>query len=337
MKIVTKIVALFLLAIFASPVSAAYEISDGSVKALLHLDGNLNDSSGNGNNFTIAAGSTATYNTGLLGQGLVTNGVLPRNSNDEGIYNNSMSSPSYADWANKGFTYFETFKLSTSSDDHFELMEVRVTNGTSMRQFFIVVRQNGSLVLQAFPKTSSSYFGTADPSSINVSLNTWHQTAFTYSPTTSKATLYFDGSNVWEDTITWEGYTLNNSYLRLYGFNGWPGMADESFIADKALSASDISALWASGVGTEICTTAGCGSTATSTATSTASTATSSIFHSAYNQIFRDDLETCVLATSTYCLQWQKSSAYTLNFLDVLVYVLIFAIPFIAIRLFRKK
>jgi hypothetical protein len=195
------------------------------------FDGNANDSSGNGKNATAQGG--ATYITGKIGQAINIAGGSQYVSVPANIMS-GLQNFSIATWVNvtSNGTWARVFDFGSSTNSY---MFLAPQSGSGAIRFAITTNGNGSE--QQINGTSA------------LSTGTWHHVAVTLSGTTG--TLYVDGAQVGQNT----SMTLNPAslgatsadYIGKSQFSADPnlnGAVDDFRIYNRALSASEVQALW---------------------------------------------------------------------------------------------
>lgn len=241
---------LFFLVLFLPSLALAstqYEISDGSVKYLYHFE-NLNDSSGN--NYGLTDHGTATFTAGKLNNSLTLNG-----------------STQYVDSPNTGYPFNTAnfsvgfwFKMNSGASSYYS-----GANGSPQIFFDLNNNYTGALACRFDTTQVLTYSWTADTN--------WHYLVCTHSAG-SGMKMYFDGTSVASNGSYNYAPGNPNGVFEWGSFAGLNvplnGQMDEGVILSKELSSSDITSLYNSGTGAEICVSAGCagGGTSTSTASS---------------------------------------------------------------------
>jgi len=247
--------------LIASPALAVVEISDGSVKALYHFNGDGVDSSGGG--FNLTPYGAAVPATGLLGQGY----DLP---NTTSSYLRTTSRPSDVS-DNFTMNCWLYSHDQTQAGDGRALMYNYDTSGGGYGLF------NGI--------TDNTHVG-----GLRGGLG-WLDSGSNINAAEWKMLTMIRESNTWKWFIDGEpaastGGTGNPSTILGGGFNvgcgeklpykcvqPTTGIVDECFFAEGVLPTPTLALLYNGGDGAEVCVTVGCGE-ATSTPTSTIATTT---------------------------------------------------------------
>jgi hypothetical protein len=241
--------------VVATPTSTGFEISDGSVVGLYHLE-NVNDSSRNGHALT-NTGSAATA-TALLGNGY--------NINASGEW---LTTPSNLGWTSTADSFSVAFWFKPNSS---------LSSGQEMTLFHLDSSDAGDYNYLGYRNDGGSnrlYYGFSGG---NVSYYTdlgtsWHYLVYTRSG--SSRNLYLDGVSVASNT-TGATYNPGGNQFGLAsdavigtGNANTDAEFDEAMVLNKVLSPSDITALYNNGQGIEACVTVGCNMTILSIGSST--------------------------------------------------------------------
>jgi len=233
---------------------AAYEISDGSVKALYHLEDTV-DSSGSGLNLTNQ--NTATFDTGKLGDAVYLNGTnLLYTSTTTGLPNGA-DARGYAFWIYQT-TANVAYSVSHGSAATDEAVQVTTDTDTG-DDIGIDIYNHGAA-------------GTSD-----MNANTWELVICNYPGSGTTVTCYVNNGSA--DPIDL-GYTLNTgeSTFRIgnavSGALKLTGRVDELVILNREFTEEERTELWNEGSGQEICVSVGCGGGTPPPATSTTATST---------------------------------------------------------------
>jgi len=243
-------------------VQAAYEISDGTVKALYHFNGDLVDSSGTGANGTAQGNAAATTNP-KLGSGSL-------NLDGAGDYS-AVGDFAALDMGSGNFSISAWVKHDGSSTNSYPT--IFGPAGTWSAGAYGIRFDN--LDAEEFSMHINSATP-ADPflySPTPYSEDTWY--LYTFVRSGSTVTMYINGTSVASGSYSGafdfsRSGAFNIGWSAWDGANGyWKGQIDEVGIFNKALSGTDILYLYNSGNGNEICTTASCAATTTAS-TSTA-------------------------------------------------------------------
>lgn len=239
-----------LLLVLASPASAYYEISDGSVKGLWHLNGDSADASGNGRNGTdTSIDYSSSY--GKINSGALYNGSTDRIVTSGNIGITGSTTRSISAW----------IYISTST----VLQEIVWYGADSSNNTFSIyyhgTNQFGLDIYGNYLQTNT--LGTSLP------ISAWNHIVVTYAGgawNTTNVKLYINGvewAGGWSATGT--GSTPNTTNGSLYigdrtagGEWNYAGRIDEVLIANKVLSSTEISNLYNGGDGNEVCVTSGC-------------------------------------------------------------------------------
>lgn len=259
------ILAVLVLAILIPKISfGAVEISDGSVKALYHLE-DVVDSSGGANNLT-NNGSTG-FVAGKLNNAVDFGGVnsgkyLYINSNPVASFDGSMS---VSFW----------IKVGTAPALSSEYNVVTSAYQTTGGGIFLKYGQDGT----GYYMRAERYNGTNDD---NIFYyvdfgSTWHHVVYTYDyPNSKLGTLYVDG--VARGTSTGHnGGTMGYSTAFDLGTEAPPnrgatshmfaGLLDEVVYTNNVIATTTVEVLYNNGDGNEVCVSVGCASTSTSSST----------------------------------------------------------------------
>jgi len=244
--------------------SAAVEISDGSVKALYHLE-NTVDSSGNGYNLT---------NNGSVGF----NGAVFSNGGDTGSTNTTEwlsisddygidgESWSFAGWVN----------ITTQPDENYDWVMVNQDDITNTLNYVMYTEAGGTSTIGCTRQATAQ-----DDADVryNTTLSTgvWYHLICTYDGTSGVLNFYLN--NVLVGTSNGNGNGNASAFpdmtLLFKDNNNSPyfrGLMDEVVFLNAVMSTSTRAAIYSSSTG-EICVTAGCADAATSTASSSDATA----------------------------------------------------------------
>lgn len=249
----STILAVSLLILFPLISSAAYEISDGSVKALWHFEDTV-DSSGNGHNLT--NNGTVTFPAAKLSNGAQSNGSnsLSVNSNlgiDGGTFMLNI-------WVKNATTF-------DAAGEHI-FMQQSANTDTS---YAILGYDSGGTKHLVFRRERVGTTNCQVDVAYTLTAGTWYFLSITYAGTTLEGYV----NNVSQGTQTCSGNgTGASDKTELFAKNGgefWTGTLDEG-VVQNSVSTSTIAALYNSGNGQEVCTAVGCASgTSTSTSSST--------------------------------------------------------------------
>lgn len=219
--------------------NASYEISDGSVKALWHMQNNANDATGNNNGVM----SGATYTTGKVG--------------NSGIFGSQFSSA-------------ETLTGSDTTNDldgngNWSLFAwIYSTGGSGYRTIFskrLGASTNLNYELGLTPGGALYYYDGGITSAGSISANTWHYVGVTVS--SNYVQFWIDGSTVGSPFLVYP--TVNNydwsiGGLTSDGSQNFPGKIDEVMFFNTTLTGTDVGNLYNSGNGQDVCLTSGCAS-----------------------------------------------------------------------------
>jgi len=250
--------------LFVPTVFGAYEISDGTVKGLWHFNGDVVDSSGNGLNGTNNGNSAGTGVAKLGSNSLVLDGT--------GDYV-SVADSALLDLGTNNFSFNIWQKHVGASTNSYPT--ILGPAGTWSAGAWGIRFDN--LDAEGFSMHVNSATP-ADPfiySPTSYSEDTWYMYTIVRSGTT--VTMYINGNSVASGTYAGtfdfsRGGQMNIGWSAWDGANGYfQGNLDEGVILNKALSLTEISYLYNSGNGNEVCTTVGC-SIVSSTSTSATST-----------------------------------------------------------------
>ena len=226
--------------------TAKVEISDGSVKALYHLE-DTTDSSGNG--FT-----------------LTNNGTTPFNASSSLLLNSAdFGSPNTTRYLNSAASSTTSLSVSTW---------FRLQGATNVGPAIWGMRENVNNIeyLLGYSQTTHNLvmsrclnlISCVSTTATSTLLNVWYHAVTTYNSGTGDLKLYLN--NVLVDTKNETGTgaatTDNGLYLgdqdSRVTLTSMEGKMDETFLSNSVLSPTQISALYNNGVGAEVCTTVGC-------------------------------------------------------------------------------
>jgi len=248
------IAAVFGSLLLFSSVHAAVEISDGSVKALYHLEDEV-DSSGNGLNLT---NSSAAFGTGKLS-------------------NSASISPASDYLAN---TSVNSLKLATSSLA-FWIKSTNSANVCAISQAgsgdykYGISVNSGKLEVTQYNAAASADRTIAGATTI--SNGVWYHVVVDMNSDLLR--LWINGAYETSSAASLSWNINSNAAFRIGtradGCSNFVGEIDEFVIVSGNLSTSTRDALYAAGAGSEICISVGCG--ASSTPSSTSGDATSTI------------------------------------------------------------
>jgi len=255
------IVAIVLIVLPPQIIKAAVEISDGSVKALYHLEDTV-DASGNG--FNLTNNNSATFTTGKLanavdGGNTNTNKFL-RVVNDLGITGGNAS---IALWV----------KITGTIGSGFWTFTQQADNGNDVAYAIDYDGNGGGTPIINWCRRRLGVGNGCITESIALTVGTWYHLAITYDGTNVRA--YRNNSLI--GTVADSG---NGSGAFVDGFtiladrdgaNPTSGLIDETIVLSTALSTSTLTLLYNGGTGAEVCVSVGCG-TPTSSPTSSTST-----------------------------------------------------------------
>lgn len=251
-KKINILLALGLLSLFIpwQSVLASYEISDGSVKALYHLEDNV-DSSGNG--YTLTNHNSIVFSAGLL-----------NDASDLGAGNSTKYFDVASDLGityNSNFSMFAFIKIDSevSAGNQYYGILNKITTGNPGSQYNIFYYYNGGTPQIVFRRVGSA----SVDATYNVTLGTtnWHMVGLTYDGSNLRG--YFDGVNVATQSASGGGNITDASRVVLGQYNTsglfYNRYIDESAFLDKKLTDSDFTSIYNSGLGDEVCVSAGCG------------------------------------------------------------------------------
>lgn len=294
--------------VFPSLVFAKIEISDGSVKALYHLEDTA-DSSGNGYNLT-------NNGTGSFISALLSNGY------DQGNPNTTK----YLDVASNlgitggAITMSGWVKLNAEITSSVWVLFQQFDTGNDII-YEIYYDYNAGTPRLIFVRTKSGVVSESFSYNITLGTSSWHHLVLK-SNGTSYLTGLVDGSQVGAVSITaGNGSDGNVSDFHIgseVNSNNYKSVAlyDEVVITNNELTSSTISSLYNSGAGQEVCTTAGC-------ASGGGSSSTSAIFIS--NQSSGDCINSYAwnasgtLSTTTQACH-NALQSFTLTLMEILVF-----------------
>lgn len=241
------VVAVFIVVFSTNAVKADYEISDGSIKGLYHLESSQ-DQSGNGNNLT-ALGSPSFIPAKLnYGVNIVSTSTYFTAPADVLTYYD-LSNFSVNGWFNLYATSTNNFFFSTKATIGNYHTATLSYNGVAFD--FNLVPNTYHLFATSTLSTSTWYMVTATYNGLVMSVylnsNLLATSSFSYANVLSGSrTFYFSGQTT---------ATTN-------------GILDEWIFTRNVLSTSTINSLYNNGFGQQVCTTVGCGGSVISTSTS---------------------------------------------------------------------
>lgn len=246
-------------------VFGALEISDGSVKALYHLDSDTIDASGHAYNLT-ASGTNFSYETGKLGAGSLGMNENPTSTNTSFRYTNDVgctqSSCSLSVW------FFPSSTLASGKTQ--VLIGTNNTNGSAGSAYWIEYNNNTGTKRIRFWRNVT---GVGNVSiNYNTNLSNWNYLTLTYGSNVLRG--YLNGVEVASTTDSTTGGNASTPITELgihpNTFEGTTqhlvGNLDEVIIFSTQISTGTISSLWNNGTGTEVCVSVGCGTISTSSA-----------------------------------------------------------------------
>lgn len=233
---------------FLSVSKADFEISDGSVRALYHF--NLPNQTSDTIGISDLTGGTFHGNAGTmlsnLHESAYTFGVTAPDSSPSSNYTQTTTST--------GLSFGGWFNGTSSGAFSGVLLE------SHQQDFSVQIQSSSSVQCQMTDNVGNqshtySFTPAMATSSPNLIVCVYHG---------GFMNLYINGSLVGGPTA-WPGSTPSslhsNDYIAALGDYGsvLKGIGDELFLVNKDLIAGDISSLWNSGSGNQICTTIGCG------------------------------------------------------------------------------
>jgi hypothetical protein len=247
---ILAVISFFIFPIFTE---AAVEISDGSVKALYHLDGDSVDSSGNGHNGT---DTSITYGPGKLDDAATFN-----------VLNAKISTADSADFdfGSGDFTISLWVNFVTTGNNKF--MGQSQGSGANPKWVFGTAIINSGR-LEFYDETNGLSFSQPWTPSTGV----WYYVVLKRTGNLWEG--FVDNSSIGSQTSAVTIPGVASAFTLGYldgGVNDMKGSEDELvIIKGAALSTSTISALWNSGTGDTVCVSVGCGDPAPTSSTSTA-------------------------------------------------------------------
>lgn len=229
------------------------EISDGSVKALYHLE-NVNDSSGNGFNLTNTG--SVSFSAGKLSNAADTGGSNSTKylstANNLNIHT-STGTISIGGWFN-----FTTLPTSTqlqtlvyranAVDNCYEVIDYYANSGNPLLRFY---RNCNGGALDEYDK------------SVSLSAGTWYHVALSWNGSSNRLRSWFNGAQ--ENQTIGTGGTGTSGvssevgiFEQSTGGSLMSGLADDVFVLTAEVSTTTMSSIYNGGTGLEICVTAGC-------------------------------------------------------------------------------
>ena len=227
--------------------SAAYEISDGSVKALYHFNGSSADQTGSYNGSDNSMG----YPAGLLGSGSAYFSVL-----GSGI---DVGAGAIGGITTGPMTIGAWIKTSCGSAFNAEWGDYQGGAGAFDS---VLVHNDGNVEFEVYNGSAADDLSS---SGLNVCNNAWHFIVAMRDGSNLK--IYIDGADHSSGAVADNGRNIqpSNGVHEYWGRNPliganaqMYGYFDESFILNRALTPTEITALYNSGTGQEICLTSGC-------------------------------------------------------------------------------
>lgn len=243
--------------LFVSTASAALEISDGTVKALYHLE-DTDDSSLNGYNLT--NNGTTTFATGRL-----------INAADGGTNNTSK----YLQVMNDlGFTGTSEIGIAAwvYANDTTNEVAVQVQDNTSDVIIGIEKSSGGGFGIYGIRNRANVAYDWINAFDSSYTTGTWYHVVMNYK--NNIMSMYGNGSFVASSSVSSNGGSGSNpDSTNVLVYNGaggpaaqWSGLVDEVVILNREFTPTEIAALYNGGSGQEVCVTDGCdGSAPTST------------------------------------------------------------------------
>jgi len=230
-----------------------YEISDGRVSGLWHLEDEV-DSSGNGYNLT--NNGTTTFVTGKLGDAASFNGTSQWLSNTSADWTNgSPNSWAFCFWAYADSSTNAYRRMFGNNQSDLVSNDIIFREHSTADQ--IQLLGNGAALNRSY--------------NIGSFKNAWQFYCVNADGTNTK--IFLNGSQITSDVSAIPA--INSVYIggryNTGNLEYFDGLIDEAILLNDALTTDEITALYNSGDGRAVCNTAGCGDeeTGTTTASST--------------------------------------------------------------------
>lgn len=240
----------------ASNAFASYEISDNSVKALWHFDGDSVDSSGNSHNGTDT--NTSYPTSSILNQSLFVSGagyVMVSSSTD---FNKGSSEFSEICWLKRNATGTVQWILGNIDSIGNETEDWRFNSDNTFRWLAV----NSSTGAYVWVNSATSFTD-----------SNWH--LFIVQREVDTVRYYFD--NVLDsNSVNLSGITLQKNVNDLgigrggsWGSDYYKGYFNECFFLNRSLTSQEMIDIYNSGSGQEICVSSGCAGSSSSFSFST--------------------------------------------------------------------
>jgi hypothetical protein len=207
-------------------------ISKDSLVAYYPLNGNTNDSSGNGNNGTSTG---VTYVAGHLGLAAQFTKTSFDTVSDNASFNFSNAT---------GLTISTWIKRDSATTGY--IIEKEGPSGLNDDEYTITVTSTDGQLLGGFTGPSSQH--TTISSVAKLALNTWYNVILIWDKNNGKISFYING--VLDQTVSSTVTSIQNTSIPLYignGYtrnNGFKGSLDEVRIYKRVLSDIEIQALY---------------------------------------------------------------------------------------------
>jgi len=238
---------------------AAYEISDGSIRAYYHLE-NIVDSSGNA--YTLSNHGTTAFESGLI------NNAAQLGSGNGSKYLDVGNDLSIGG-GNIGISCW--YKPATTPSGNYDTLIYQGDAGTNVHYTVNYVDSSGVKLLYTRGKN-----GVGDQQvthAVTLSNGTWYHLVLNYNGTNVEG--FLNGSSVGTTAASGSGSGGDSDALTIGAYtaptNYADGMLDECVILNRPFSGAEITALYNGGAGQEVCFTAGCSPSASTSTTSTVS------------------------------------------------------------------
>jgi len=241
---------------------ASYEISDGSIKALYHLDGDSVDATGNGLNGT---DYSISYITGKVGQAATTTSLV---SGVDGCGRIVIDDDDLFDVTTNDFSIGGWFKFNELATTYSYLFTK--SNGNGFNEWEMLA-PNSSDVARFVTFGATTAPPTLDGSE-QIDNNAWRFIVMYRDG--SERYIYLDGNFHVSSTNATVANVDNTNKVVIGGYDSGGltyalcGAMDEVFFMNRVITPTEITALYNSGNGEAICTSVGCDDSAPSSTTS---------------------------------------------------------------------
>ncbi len=233
--------------------SSKVEISDGSVKALYHLEGTTDSS---GNSFNLTNTGSVAFNAGKLS-----------NAADTGASNSTK----YLSVANNLTLFTATGTITLGGWFNFTTLptgtqvQTLFYHGNSVENCYEVIdyyANSGSPLLRYYRNCNGGALDGYNKS-VSLSTGTWYHAALSWDGSSKRLRSWYNGAQD-NQTIGTSGTGTGGVpseagiFEQSTGSALMSGLADEVFFLNKEISTTTMSSIYNGGSGKEICTTVGC-------------------------------------------------------------------------------